>query len=40
MKEYLEKYNLWLNNPCFDTETKKELENIKNDEKEIEDRFY
>ena len=22
MKEYLEKYNLWLNNPCFDTETK------------------
>ncbi len=40
MKEYLEKYNMWLNNPCFDSETKRELESIKDDEKEIEDRFY
>ncbi len=40
MKEYIEKYNFWLNNSCFDSETKKELENIKDNEKEIEDRFY
>lgn len=40
MKEYKKKYEEWLNNPCFDEETKKELESIKDNEKEIEDRFY
>ena len=37
---YMEKYNFWLNNDYFDETTKKELESIKNDEKEIEDRFH
>ena len=37
---YKEKYKEWLENPFFDEETKKDLELIKNDEKEIEDRFY
>ena len=37
---YREEYEKWLNNPYFDKEVKKELESIKNDEKEIEDRFY
>lgn len=37
---YLEEYQNWCNNPIFDEETKKELEQIKNNEKEIEDRFY
>jgi phosphoglucomutase len=36
----MEKYNFWLNNDYFDETTKKELESIKNDEKEIEDRFH
>ena len=40
MEEYTKKYEEWLNNPCFDEETKKELESIKDNEKEIEDRFY
>ena len=40
MKEYEIKYNEWLNNPIFDEETKKELESIKGNEAEIEDRFY
>ncbi len=40
MKEYEIKYNEWLNNPVFDEETKKELESIKGNEEEIEDRFY
>ena len=40
MKKYLEEYERWLSSPDFDEETKKELEEIKNDEKEIEDRFY
>ena len=40
MKEYEIKYNEWLNNPIFDKETKKELESIKGNEEEIEDRFY
>lgn len=38
--EYIKKYNEWLNNQYFDEETKKELLAIKDDEKEIEDRFY
>ena len=40
MKEYLEKYEEWLNNPYFDKKTKEELETIKGNETEIEDRFY
>ena len=40
MEEYLVKYEKWLNDPCFDENTKKELENIKGNDKEIEDRFY
>ena len=38
--EYMKSYNEWINNPYFDDETKKELLSIKNDQKEIEDRFY
>ncbi len=38
--DYRELYEEWLSNPYFDDNTKKELEAIKNDEKEIEDRFY
>lgn len=37
---YKERYKQWLENPFFDKETKEELKNINNDEKEIEDRFY
>ena len=37
---YLEEYKRWCESSEFDEETKKELEAIKNDEKEIEDRFY
>ena len=37
---YKEIYNQWLESDYFDAETKKELENIKGNEKEIEDRFY
>ena len=37
---YMEEYKRWCKSPEFDEETKKELEKIKNDEKEIEDRFY
>ena len=40
MKDYEVKYNEWLNNPIFDEATKKELESIKGNEAEIEDRFY
>lgn len=36
----LANYNKWLNGPCFDEYTKRELESIKGNEKEIEDRFY
>jgi len=38
--EYKKRYDEWLNNPFFDEETKRELFAIKDDEKEIEDRFY
>ena len=38
--DYKEKYEEWLNNPYIEKEVKEELESIKNDEKEIEDRFY
>ena len=37
---YKEKYEEWLNSPVFDKEVKEELEGIKGNEKEIEDRFY
>ena len=38
--KYLEEYKKWCESPEFDEETKKELLGIKEDEKEIEDRFY
>lgn len=37
---YLEEYKRWCEDPSFDEETKNELMSIKDDEKEIEDRFY
>ena len=37
---YLEEYKKWCESPEFDEETKKELLAIKDNEKEIEDRFY
>ncbi len=37
---YLEEYKKWCESPEFDEKTKRELLSIKNDEKEIEDRFY
>lgn len=40
MRNYLEEYRKWCESPDFDEETKKELLEIKDDEKEIEDRFY
>ena len=39
MKEYEVKYNEWLNNPVFDEKSRKELESIKENDAEIEDRF-
>ncbi|AEY65373.1 phospho-sugar mutase [Clostridium sp. BNL1100] len=38
--ECLSKLNFWLDNEYFDQDTKNELLNIKNDVKEVEDRFY
>lgn len=38
--DYLEEYKRWCESPEFDEETRKELLTIKDDEKEIEDRFY
>ena len=38
--DYLKEYQRWCEDPSFDVETKKELEQIKNDEEEIKDRFY
>jgi len=38
--DYKKMYEEWLSNPYFDEETKKELESIKDDEKEIKERFY
>ena len=40
MENYLEKYKKWCESLDFDEETKKELLEIKDDVKEIEDRFY
>ncbi|MGO1042815.1 phospho-sugar mutase [Clostridioides difficile] len=38
--DYKNNYEMWLNSPYFDKQTKEELLSIKNDEKEIQDRFY
>lgn len=37
---YMSTFQFWLDNDYFDEDTKKELLAIRNDEKEIEDRFY
>lgn len=37
---YKENYESWLNNPYFDEDTRKELQSIAGNEKEIEERFY
>ena len=37
---YMEQFNFWVEDSYFDDETNKELLAIKEDEKEIEDRFY
>ena len=37
---YKDKYNFWSTNKYFDDETRKELELIKSNDKEIEERFY
>ena len=37
---YMEQFNFWVEDSYFDEATKKELLAIKDDEKEIEDRFY
>ena len=38
--DFMQRYKKWLKDDYFDEETKQELEAIKDDEKEIEDRFY
>ncbi len=38
--EYLEKYKEWLESDTIDEETKEELLKIKDDDKEIKERFY
>lgn len=38
--DYKNNYEIWLNSPYFDEQTKNELLSIKDDEKEIQDRFY
>ena len=38
--DYKEKYEQWLNDPCFDEETKEELRAIADNDDEIKDRFY
>lgn len=37
---FREEFEFWLNDSYFDEDTKKELLSVRNDEKEIEDRFY
>jgi len=37
---YIDKYNFWRQNPYFDEQTREELESIKGNIKEIEERFY
>lgn len=38
--EYLKQYEDWLSNPYFDGDTKKELETLKGNDKEIKERFF
>lgn len=38
--DYMEKYRFWLASDAFDEETKKELQSIDGDDKEIKERFY
>ena len=38
--QVMDQFNFWVNDDYFDAETKNELLSIRNDEKEIEDRFY
>ncbi|MCC0763409.1 phospho-sugar mutase [Clostridioides sp. ES-S-0006-03] len=38
--DYKNNYEMWLNSPYFDEQTKEELLSIKDDDKEIQDRFY
>ena len=40
MSDFMSSYQKWVTDPYFDEETRAELEAIKDDEKEIEDRFY
>jgi len=40
MQDYIKMYEKWISSPKLDEKSKKELEDIKNDEKEIQDRFY
>ena len=40
MEQYQKKYEEWYNNPVFDTETKNELEKMKENEEEKKDSFY
>ncbi|MDO4719522.1 MAG: phospho-sugar mutase [Peptostreptococcaceae bacterium] len=40
MKDYMKTYEAWLNDPFIDEDTKEELRKIKENEREIEDRFY
>ena len=40
MEKFLEKYEEWCNNPLFDEETKKQLEDMKYDEEEKKNSFY
>lgn len=40
MRDYHKLYEDWVNSTCFDEETKRELEAIKNDENEIKERYY
>lgn len=40
MRDYKSIYNEWLSNPYFDDEAKAELKAIRDDEKEITERFY
>lgn len=38
--EYIKKYQEWLTNPYFDEETRKELSALKDNDKEIKERFF
>lgn len=40
MEDYKARYKEWLNNPVFDEAARKELEEIRDNEEEIKDRFY